>query len=98
MSVELSGETPPKFKKGGASNEEFKFPRKQYSFKDEQVVTIFHLLQKDGKLKLTEVWHPNEVGVRMIPNITSSIEWFIILPINVLPSRTKFNLWSMLEF
>ena len=53
--MELSGETPPKIKKSGIGNQEFKFPLKQYSFKDEQVVTIFHLLQKDGKLKLTEV-------------------------------------------
>ena len=44
MSVELSGETPPKTKKSGASNQEFKFPLEQYSFKDEQVVTIFHLI------------------------------------------------------
>ena len=40
MSVELSRETPPKSKKGGASNQEFKFLPKQYSFKDEQVVTV----------------------------------------------------------
>jgi len=38
MSVELSGKTPPKTKKVGANNQEFKFPPKQYSFKDEQVV------------------------------------------------------------
>jgi len=35
MSVELSGETPPKTKKSSAGNQEFKFPLKQYSFKDE---------------------------------------------------------------
>ena len=44
ISVELSGEAPPKTKKIDASNQEFKFPLKQYSFKDEQVVTIFYLL------------------------------------------------------
>jgi len=55
MSVELLGKNPPKPKKNGASNQEFKFPPKQYSFKDEQVVTIFHLLQKVNKLKLPEV-------------------------------------------
>jgi len=54
-SMELSGEAPPKTKKIGTSNQEFKFPPKQYSFKDEQVVTIFHLLQKGNKLKLPEV-------------------------------------------
>ena len=35
MSVDLSGETPPKTKKFGASNQELKFSPKQYSFKDE---------------------------------------------------------------
>jgi len=55
MSVELSGETPPKTKKSSTGNQEFKFPLKKYSFKDKQVVTIFHLLQKGGKLKLPEV-------------------------------------------
>ena len=44
ISVELSGGTPPKTKKSGVNNQEFKFPSKQYSFKDKQVVTIFHLL------------------------------------------------------
>jgi len=39
-----------------------------YSFKDEQVVTIFHLLHKDNKLKLLEVWRPNEVGRTSDPN------------------------------
>ena len=68
MSIELSGETPPKTKKSDAGNHEFKFSPKQYSFKDEQVVTIFHLLQKNGKLKLPEVRHPNEVGRTNDPN------------------------------
>jgi len=44
MSVELSGDVSPKTKKSSNNNQEFKFPLKQYSFKDEQVVTIFHLL------------------------------------------------------
>ena len=35
MPVELSGETPPNSKKGGANKQEFKFPLKQYFFKDE---------------------------------------------------------------
>ena len=62
MSVELSGETPSKSKKGGNSNQEFKFSPKQYSFKDEQVVIIFYLLQKGDKLKLPKVKRSNEVG------------------------------------
>jgi len=47
---------------------EFKFPPKQYSFKDEQVVTIFLLLQKSGKLNLPEVRRPNKVGRTNDPN------------------------------
>ena len=35
MSVELSEEVPPKTKNSDANNQEFKFPPKQYSFKDE---------------------------------------------------------------
>jgi len=35
MSVELSGDTPPKTKKSDVNNQEFNFPPKQYSFKDE---------------------------------------------------------------
>ena len=52
MSVVLSGEAPLKTKKSGVDNQEFKFPPKHYSFKDEQAVTILHLLQKGNKLKL----------------------------------------------
>ena len=52
MSVELSGEIPLKTKKSGATNKEFKFPPKQYSFKNYQVVIIFYLLQKVNTLKL----------------------------------------------
>ena len=51
MFVKLSGDVPPKTKKSGVNNQEFKFPSKQYSFKDDQVITIFHLLQKRNKLK-----------------------------------------------
>ena len=69
MSVELSGEPPLKTKKSGTSNQEFKFSPKQYSFKDEQVVTIVHLLQKgSNKLNLPEVPRPNEVGRTNDPN------------------------------
>jgi len=39
-----------------------------YSFKDEQVVTIFHLLHKGNKLKLPDVRWPNEVGRTNDPN------------------------------
>ena len=62
MTIELSGTVPPKQKGGTSGNQEFKFPPKVYSFKDEQVVTIFYLLYKDNKVKLPEVRRPNEVG------------------------------------
>jgi len=69
MTVELSGEAPPKQKRSNASNnQEFKFPLRQYSFKDEQVVTIFHLFNKGNKLKLPEVRRPDEVGCTNDPN------------------------------
>ena len=62
MAVELSGEAPQKKKRSSTSNnQEFKFPLRQYSFKNEQVVTIFHLLNKSNKLKLTEVRRPEEM-------------------------------------
>ena len=75
MSVKLLGEAPPKTKKSGSGNQEFKFPSKLYSFKDEQLVTIFHLLQKvvswsyqrfDARMKW-DVW--------TFPTIASFIGW-----------------------
>jgi len=68
MSVELSGDVHPKTKKSSANNQEFKFPSKQYSFKDKQVVTIFHLLHKGNTLKLPEARRPNEVERTNDPN------------------------------
>ena len=46
MSVELSGDVQSKAKKSDFNSQESKFPPKQYSFKDDQVVTIFHLSTK----------------------------------------------------
>jgi len=54
MNVELSETVQPKQKSNINDNQEFKFPPKVYSFKDEQVVAIFHLLHKGNKLKLPE--------------------------------------------
>ena len=68
MSVKLSRNAPQKTKKSDVNNQEFKFPPKQYSFKDEQVVTIFHLLQKGNKLKLPEARRLNEVERTNDPN------------------------------
>jgi len=53
MAVELSGTAQPKQKNNTNGNQEFKFPLKVYSFKDEQVVAIFHLLYKGNKLQVT---------------------------------------------
>jgi len=50
------------------------FLPRQYSFKDEHVVTIFHLLNKGNKLKLPEAWRPEEMGHINDPNTASSIE------------------------
>ena len=68
MYVELSGDVHSKAKKSGFNNLESKFPPKQYSFKDEQVVAIFHLLHKGNKLKLPEARRPNKVGRTNDPN------------------------------
>jgi len=62
MSVELSGDVQSKAKKSGFNNQESKFPLKQYSFRDDQVVTIFHLLHKGNKMKLPDSRCPNEIG------------------------------------
>jgi len=62
MSVELFGDVQSKAIKSGFNNQEPKFPPKQYSFKDDQVVTIFHLLHKGNKMKLPDVRRPNEIG------------------------------------
>ena len=68
MSIELSGDVHSKAKKNAFNNQESKFPPKQYSFKDEQVVAIFHLLHKGNKLKLPDVRRPNEMGRTNDPN------------------------------
>ena len=68
MTVELSGAAQPKQKSGSNGSQEFKFLPRVYSFKDKQVVTIFHLLHKGNKLKLPEVRQPNEVGYTNDPN------------------------------
>jgi len=67
MVVELSGIAQPKQKNNTNGNQEYKFPPKVYSFKDEQV-SIFHLLPKGNKLKLPEARRPNEVGHTNDPN------------------------------
>ena len=59
--VNVSGKTQS-MKGNSNRTSEFKFSQKQYSFKDEQVVTIFHLLNKGNKLNLPEVQCTDEVG------------------------------------
>jgi len=41
---------------------------KSYSFKDEHMVSLFKLLQKSNRLKLSEIRHPEEVGKTDDPN------------------------------
>ena len=41
---------------------------KQYSFKDEHVISLFKLLHKSNKLKLPEARRPKEVGRTVEPN------------------------------
>jgi len=41
---------------------------KLYSFKDEHVVSLFKLLQKSNRLKLSEIRRPEEVGKTDDPN------------------------------
>ena len=98
MFVKLSGDAPLKTKKSGINNHEFKFSLKQYSFKDKQVVTIFHLLQKGNKLKLPEARCPNEVGCTNDPNYCL-FHRMVRHPTNkFLSSKTKSKLWLTLEF
>jgi len=63
--VELYKDAQPTLKKCNSNRAltlECKFLSRQYSVKDEQVITIFHLLNKGNKLKLPEVRQPDEVG------------------------------------
>jgi len=53
--------------KKGNSNRTSEYQR-QYSFKNEHVVTVFHLLNKGNKLKFPEVRRPDEVGQMNNPN------------------------------
>ena len=50
---------PPQEKEGNVSLKERL--NKQYSFKDEHVISLFKLLQKSNKLKLPEARRPEEV-------------------------------------
>ena len=43
-------------------------PTKLYSFKDEHVVSLFKLLQKSNKFKLSDIRRPEEVGKSDDPN------------------------------
>jgi len=63
MAVEVATEVQQMPKKANSGiNSGFKFPPKQYSFRDDQVVTIFHLLIKSNRLKLPDVIKPEEAG------------------------------------
>ena len=69
LAVKVSGEALPNPKKSNSNSTlEFKSPQRQYSSKDEHVVTIFHLFNKGNKLKLPETRHPKELGCMNDPN------------------------------
>ena len=57
-----------KINSGGSVTQESRPPQRQYSFKDEQVVTIFHLLNKGNKLKLPKLKRPDKAGRTNDPN------------------------------
>jgi len=62
--LKVYGETQSK---KGDSNKTSEYQR-QYSFKYEHVVTLFHLLNKGKKLKLPQARRPDEVGRTNDPN------------------------------
>ena len=67
LAVKVS-EAPSKPKKSNSnSTPEFKSPQRQY-FKDEHMLTIFHLLNKNNKLKLPEARCSEEVRRANDPN------------------------------
>jgi len=62
-----------------------------YSFKDEQVVKIFHLLYKGNKLMLPEVRRLNEVGCTNNPN------YFLFLRMVHYPTRRCYVLMDKIQ-
>ena len=90
--VELSGTAQLNQKNNTNGNQEFKFPPKVYSFKDEQVATIFHCCTRvtnSSYLKLDDLM---KWGVQMILTTVSFI------PANAISLRTRSKHWRMLEF
>ena len=98
MAVELLGTVQPKQKSNTNGNHEFKFPPKVYSFKHEQVVTIFHLLYKGNKLKLHKAGDLMKWGVQLIQITASFIGWYITIPAGAMTSKIRSKPWWMLEF
>ena len=93
MAVKLSGTVQPKQKSNTNSNQEFKFLPKVNSFKDDQVVAIFHLLHKDNKLKLLKLDNLMKWGVQIIQIVVSFIGWCIALPVGAMSSKTRSKPW-----
>jgi len=89
LALEVYGGTRSK---NGNSNRTSEYQR-QYSFKDKHVVTLFHLLNKGNKLKLSEARRPDEVGRTNVPIIVFSMGWFIILLAGSMFLRTKCKCW-----
>ena len=67
MATESTSPGKPQVTKGNAASGQAR-SNKQYSFKDEHVVSLFKLLYKSNKLKLPEAKRPEEVGKTDDPN------------------------------
>ena len=61
MAIEVKSPSKPKPTRGSNSSELMR-ANKQYSFKNEHVVSLFNLFHESNKLKLSEVRHPEEIG------------------------------------
>ena len=65
--MEVNSPSEPKPERGGNSSGQV-HTNKQYSFKDEHIVSLFKLLNNSNKLKLSEARHLKKVGKINNPN------------------------------
>ena len=68
MATETKSPIKPQLTRGGSSYLSQPRANRQYSFKDEHVDSLFKLLNKNNRLKLSEARHPEEVGNTDNPN------------------------------
>jgi len=67
LATETKSHIKPQPTRGGGSSSQLRANR-QYSFKDEHVDSLFKLLNKSNKLKLSEARRPEEVSKTDNPN------------------------------